>query len=208
MRHRSRALGLAATALLAALTTPTLVEAGQRRAAVTRPPTGPVVGRAVPRPPGRPPVVAGPGYPGRPGYPARPIYPSYGYPYYPYYPRYGSAYGGWVYPYYPGFSIGFSFGYPWYGYGPPPAYGYAYGYGRPYGGVRLDLAQRSAEVYVGGYYVGTVDNFDGTFQQLNLEPGLHQIEVRAPGFEPLTLDVRIDPGRTVTYRTELQPARP
>ena len=34
--------------------------------------------------------------------------------------------------------------------------------GQPYGGLRIDLPQRDAEVYVDGYFVGTVDNFDGS----------------------------------------------
>jgi hypothetical protein len=97
-----------------------------------------------------------------------------------------------------------------------PAYGYGYrapGYfvaapGRTYGGVRLDLPQRDAEVYVDGYLVGMVDNFDGVFQHVNLEPGPHRIEIRAPGYEPIAFDVRVEPGRTITYRADMQPARP
>jgi hypothetical protein len=79
---------------------------------------------------------------------------------------------------------------------------------RSYGGVRLDLPQRDAEVYVDGYYTGVVDDFDGTFQQINLEPGPHKIEVRAEGFEPVSFDVNVQPGRTITYRAALREARP
>lgn len=139
-------------------------------------------------------------------------------PYRPYYYR----------PYRPGVSLGFYYGYPWYagpyayGYGYPgygyPGYGYGYGYGyyggfpgyavRAYGGVRIDVPQRDAEVYVDGYYSGVVDDFDGAFQQLNLEPGPHRIEVRAQGFEPVSFDVNVEPGRTITYRAALREARP
>jgi len=77
-----------------------------------------------------------------------------------------------------------------------------------YGGVRISLPQRDAEVYVDGYYSGVVDQFDGAMQQLNLEPGPHQIEVRAAGFEPVTFDVNVEPGRTLTYRSSLREARP
>jgi hypothetical protein len=95
--------------------------------------------------------------------------------------------------------------------GPGYSYGYAApGYfvpvpGRRYGGVRIDLPQRDAQVYVGGYYVGSVDDFDGVFQQLNLEPGPHRIEIRAPGYEPIAFDVRVEPGRTITYRASMRP---
>ena len=53
--------------------------------------------------------------------------------------------------------------------------------GSPYGGVRIQGAPRNAEVYVDGSYVGIVDDFDGAFQRLELEPGAHSIEIRAPG---------------------------
>ena len=214
MRPRAWMWSLAIVAV-SVMAVPNVAEA-QRRAAsgASRPITGPVVGRAVPRPSG---VAPGrPGYPGRPIYPGRPGYgyPGYGYPGYGY-PGYGYGYccGYPYYPYYPGvgFSIGFSFGYPWYG--AYPAYGYGGYYGgyggyypgTPYGGIRIDIPQRDAEVYIEGAYVGVVDEFDGTFQQLNLEPGNHQIEIRAPGREPFILDVRITPGRTVTYRNDLKP---
>jgi hypothetical protein len=163
-------------------------------------------GRAVPR---------GSGRIGRP--------PAVAAPYRPYYYR----------PYRPGVSLGFYYGYPWavgpyaYGYGYPYYYGYRYGapwaygypgyryYGGPYGygvraygAVRIDVPQRNAEVYVDGYYAGVVDDFDGSFQQVNLEPGPHSIELRAEGFEPVSFEVNVEPGRTITYRAGLREARP
>jgi hypothetical protein len=71
--------------------------------------------------------------------------------------------------------------------------------------VRIDLPQREAEVHVDGYFAGIVDDFDGTFQQLNLEPGPHRIEIRAPGYGPVSFEVNIEPGRTITYRSQLRP---
>lgn len=94
-------------------------------------------------------------------------------------------------------------------------FGYGYGYGYPAAGypvpvpadgsVRITDAPRDAEVYVDGYYAGVVDDFDGRFQRLNLEPGPHQIEVRAAGSQRQTFDVNVQPGRTVTYRALLRP---
>jgi hypothetical protein len=165
-----------------------------------------------------------PGYPGYPGYPAhrhgyRPYYyrPYYYTPYY--YGGYPAYYGPFAAGYafgYPtwGFSVGFGFGfgYPAYGYPayaypayPYPTYGYPY---RPYGGVRIDVPQRDAEVYLDGYFAGAVDNYDGTFQQLNLEPGPHKLEIRAPGFSTVAFEVNVEPGRTITYRTSLRPTQP
>jgi hypothetical protein len=75
---------------------------------------------------------------------------------------------------------------------------------RTYGGVRIDLPQRNGEVYVDGSFAGMVDQYDGALQQLNLEPGPHHIEVRADGFEPLAFQVNAEPGRTITYRSDMR----
>jgi hypothetical protein len=176
----------------------------------------PVPGRAVPRGSVHPGYPPGGRYPGG-GYYRGPYYrPYYGYPYYGY-PYYGGYYG-----YGPTFGFGFSFGYPgyygYYGYGYPYYGGYPYYYGpgypgyvavvpgRPYGAVRLDLPERDAQVFVDGAYAGVVDNYDGSLQSLNLEPGTHQIEIRLDGFQSTSFNVSVAPGRTVTYRTPLRPA--
>lgn len=114
---------------------------------------------------------------------------------------------GWA----PGFSRFSRFG-P-YGYD-PFAYGYGgYGYGYPaayqdlvpsYGSVRITDVPRKADVYVDGYYVGVVDDFDGTFQRLKLEPGTHGIEVRVSGAKSRTFEVTVQRGRTVTLYGELR----
>lgn len=110
-------------------------------------------------------------------------------------------------------SIGFG-AYSAYGsygaYGAPYAhhapYGrYAPGYGDDFGGIRLRIRPRDAQVFVDGYYAGLVDDFDGTFQQLRLEPGGHKIEIRMPGFDDLEMDVHVQPGRTITLHEELRP---
>ena len=66
------------------------------------------------------------------------------------------------------------------------------------------MRPRFAEVYVDGYFVGVVDQFDGVFQRLHVETGAHRIEVRAPGYETLTFDVRITPDHGTTYQGELK----
>jgi hypothetical protein len=89
---------------------------------------------------------------------------------------------------------------------------YPYGYtprgyydpipGRPYGGLRITGAPRDAQVFADGYYVGIVNDFDGVFQHMNLEAGPHRIEIAGYGFEPITFDVIIQPGRTITFRAD------
>jgi hypothetical protein len=148
-------------------------------------------------------------------YPYHPYYgrPYYGYPYYGYgYPYYGYPYYGYGYP---GFSvgvgIGFGYGYGSYGYGYPYA-GYTYaapGYvstgspGPAYGGVRILGAPHDAQVFADGYFVGTVDDFDGSSQHLNLQAGVHKGEIRLPGQPPIEFDVNVQPGQTITYRAGL-----
>lgn len=113
-----------------------------------------------------------------------------------------NVYGSWGPAYSPyGYT---SYGYPTYGTYYGPGY-YAHAPGFDFGGVRLQLRPRDAQVFVDGYYAGIVDDFDGTFQQLRLEQGGHKIEIRMPGFEDLELDVHVQPGRTVTIREDLRP---
>ena len=57
--------------------------------------------------------------------------------------------------------------------------------------------------YIDGAYVGTLDDYNS---ELNLEPGRHSVEIRGPGFEPLTFDVSIQAGRSITYRGALKAA--
>ena len=65
-------------------------------------------------------------------------------------------------------GLGFYFWDPyWYGGWGTSPYVYGYGYtGGSYetGSVRLLVKPRDAQVFVDGYYVGVVDEFDGTFQ--------------------------------------------
>jgi hypothetical protein len=182
------------TALLGGiLVLPTLAEAQSRGRAVPR---GSV--RTV-----RPHVVVSPRYYYRPYYrPGVSLGFYYGYPWYvgPYGYRYGYPFGYYGGGYYGGSYYGY--GYP-YAYGGGPAYAV-----RAYGGVRIALPQKDAEVYVDGYYAGIVDDFDGTLQQVNLEPGPHTIEVRAEGYQPVSFEVNVEPGRTITYRAALRQPRP
>jgi hypothetical protein len=149
-------------------------------------------------------------------YPFRPglrfgFYASFGYPYYygyPY-PVYSYPYG--YYPYAAGYGYG-GYGYSGYGYGGSGGYGYpmpppSYVSMRPgaaYGGVRIEGAPRDAQVFADGYYMGIVDDFDGTFQHLNLEAGVHQIEIRAAGQPPISFQVNVQPGQTITYHAGIQ----
>lgn len=166
--------------------------------------SGPVYGQAVPRT-----SVNG----GRIYVPYRYYGVSPWYYYSPYaYGAFGLGFWGydpywWSYPY--GYGYGYGWGYP-YGYGYGYDYGYSggdRGYAHEYGSLKLKVKPRDAEVYVDGYYMGQVDDFDGLFHHLDLESGNHRIEIRANGYQPLVLDMRIEPGRTVTYESQLRPVQ-
>ena len=119
---------------------------------------------------------------------ARPYYrPVY------YSPFLFSAYAGW----YGG----------WYPYGWHSPYPYRYPY-RPYGyagSARLQVKPRHAEVFVDGYFVGMVDDFDGWSQRLDLEPGEHEIEIYLAGHRTYRQQVLFRPGATVRIEHAMQP---
>lgn len=71
------------------------------------------------------------------------------------------------------------------------------------GGLRLKVQPRNAQVYVDGSSAGLVDDFDGRWQRLKLEAGVHHIELRAPGYDSLTFDIEIEWDLTITYRGAL-----
>jgi hypothetical protein len=147
-------------------------------------------------------------------YPSYPYYRTYN-PYY-YYPGYAFGLGfydlGWYDPYYyggyyPGAVGGGGYYGGGYGSGTSSYGGYGSGtssYGRaPTGSLRLKIKPREAKVYVDGYFVGVIDEFDGMFQKLGVDAGGHRVEIKADSHEPISFDVLITPGETVTYKGEL-----
>lgn len=129
-------------------------------------------------------------------------------------PFYSYSYYSGRYPYgyyWPGYGYGIGYFYdPWMWGGYDPYYsggGYRYSYDRhaDLGAVRLKVKPTHAQVFVDGYFVGEVDDFDGVFQRLTLESGPHRIEIRAPGHETQHFEVLITPGQTITYKGDLRP---
>jgi hypothetical protein len=132
------------------------------------------------------------GRPVHPGGPAvvavRPLYYGGYYPY-GYYAPFGWGYGGWypygLYaPYYPGdFS------------------------GSPFGSARIQVTPKQAEVYVDGHLAGTVDDFDGFLQRLDVPAGEHELTFYLPGYRTITQKVLFRPGATlkINYTMEALP---
>ena len=108
-----------------------------------------------------------------------------------------------------GYPVPYTYSYPY------PIY--VYGYRAPrervivapgspyYGGVALEMTPYDADVYVDGTYAGRVEDFDGTTQPLTLTAGMHEIEVQAPGYEPMRVNVEVQPGQVIPYRGDLRP---
>ena len=170
-----------------------------------RPAGAPVTGRAQPRPDYRP----GGGY--YPGYGHGGHYPYYGYrPYYPYYGYRGYYYG------YPGWHWGFGAYYgpyyysPWFygAYWSYPYYYYPYDYVAGGASLKVNVEPKTAEVYVDGYLAGVVDQFDGMFQSLSVEPGEHEVTVYQPGYRSIVQRLYLSAGSTLRIKGVLEKLAP
>ena len=71
------------------------------------------------------------------------------------------------------------------------------------GDVRLDVKPKDAEVYADGFYVGTVDDFNGS-QHLILTQGQHHLALKRDGYEGQDQTLTIDSERPVTFRAALK----
>jgi len=78
------------------------------------------------------------------------------------------------------------------------------------GMLRLSVTPARAQVFVDGYYVGTIEDVANR-RGLWLAAGPHRLELRAIGYRTLSVDVVITPRDTLTYEGELEfisPAAP
>lgn len=73
------------------------------------------------------------------------------------------------------------------------------------GGLVLESVPGMAQVFVDGNYVGLAEEFGPGGRAINLDPGAHRIELRAPGYETLVFNVMIEPNGVVRYRADMQP---
>ena len=102
-------------------------------------------------------------------------------------------YDPWYYPYFP---------YAWF-----PPYAYAAPYA-PGSSVRLQVAPRETEVFVDGYYAGTVDDFDGFFQRLRVDPGEHEVTLYLQGHRSARQTIYLQPGGTFRIRHTMEALAP
>ena len=104
---------------------------------------------------------------------------------------------------YPGWYSGFGW-YPYHFYGPPYPYPYRY-YGYYRSSARLQVRPKHAQVFIDGYFVGTVDDFDGWAQRLDVEPGEHDLQIFLSGHRTFREKVLFRPGATIKIEHVLQP---
>lgn len=117
-----------------------------------------------------------------------------------YQPRYYSSfYNPFYSPFYdPWFSYGYS------GYARYPG-GQFYG---PESALRLQVSPRNTEVFVDGYYAGTVDDFDGIFQRLRLESGEYEVTLYLSGYRTVTQRLLLQADRTLRVKHVMEPLGP
>ena len=74
-----------------------------------------------------------------------------------------------------------------------------------FGGVSIEVSPNDAEVWVDGGYAGRADDFGPRARPLTLTTGVHRVELRAQGYQPLAFDVNVAAGYVVPFQGVLQP---
>ena len=116
-------------------------------------------------------------------------------------------------PYYyrPYFYAPFHWGvYGWYPhpFGPFPPYPYYWGGYDRASSVRVLVEPKDAQVYVDGYFVGLVDDFDGWAQRLRLVPGEHEISIYLEGHRAVHEKLLFRPSASYKLRHTLEKLAP
>lgn len=71
--------------------------------------------------------------------------------------------------------------------------------------VRLQVTPRDTEVYLDGYLVGVVDDFDGAFQRMKLPAGEHEIVLYREGSRTATRKLYLTPGGDFRIKHAMEP---
>ena len=127
------------------------------------------------------------GHPVRPAGPAIVIRPAFYGAYYGYYAPSFWGYGG------------------WYPYGLYAPYSGADVFGAPTGSARIQVTPKQAEVYVDGHLAGTVNDFDGFLQRLDVPAGEHELTLYLDGYRTIQQKVLFRPGTTLKINYAMEP---
>jgi len=91
----------------------------------------------------------------------------------------------------------------------PPMYPYpASRYGYAEADLRIKVKPKDASVYVDGYFAGKVEDYDGAFERLHVEPGQHEITVYLDGYRSLRQRLYLSPNSTRTIDGVLEKLLP
>lgn len=104
----------------------------------------------------------------------------------------GGPWWGWGWGWWPTVTVGMDYDYPQ-GIAPRGAWGM----------VKTDIQPSEAELWLDGTYVGTADDFDGYPDYLYLKPGSYKLEFRLANYQPLSADVSIASGESITLDRKL-----
>lgn len=72
------------------------------------------------------------------------------------------------------------------------------------GAIRVKANVKTALVYIDNALVGTVDEFDGLRDHLELDGGRHVLELRAEGYQTITKEINVEVDKTLTERFTLK----
>jgi len=75
------------------------------------------------------------------------------------------------------------------------------------GSLSFEISPSSAEVYIDGQYSGLVSDFGPTTQPIALTPGRHHVEIRAQGYQTLSIDADVIAGQVIPYQGTMQQVR-
>lgn len=70
--------------------------------------------------------------------------------------------------------------------------------------LRLQVSPRETEVFLDGYYAGIVDDFDGMFQRMHVEPGEHDVTLYLDGHRTLTQKIFLQDRATFSLRHTME----
>ena len=80
--------------------------------------------------------------------------------------------------------------------------------GTPDSSLRIQVTPQDTAVYVDGYYAGVVDDFDGMWQRLRVEPGQHEIALYHEGYRTAREHVYLVRDKTFTIKRQLEALPP
>ena len=71
--------------------------------------------------------------------------------------------------------------------------------------LQLQVTPRETEVFVDGYLAGRVDDFDGRFQRLHVQPGEHELTLYLNGHHKVTQTIQVRPRASFRIRYAMTP---